>query len=105
MTKEKLAEKIFAECLADGEEVTMEEAFEMAEMEIKAKGIKNYTSTEKTKSKPKREKKIDEEKKEIIEVLHKALAEIGYNATISNVDRTIDFGPYTVTLTKHRAKK
>ena len=39
---EKLALKIFKECEADGEPVTKAEAMEMAEMEIKAKGIKNY---------------------------------------------------------------
>ena len=63
-TLEQLAQEIYDECLADGDDVTKEEAFEMAEMEIKAKGIKNYvqSSVEKKKRKPK-ERKVDEEKK------------------------------------------
>ena len=46
MNKEKLIEQIMKECEADGEPITREEAEEMAEMEIKAKGIKNYTQAE-----------------------------------------------------------
>ena len=52
MNKEKLIKQIMAEAEADGEPVTREEAEEMAEMEIKAKGIKNYTQGEKPKKKP-----------------------------------------------------
>ena len=42
---EKLAQQIFNECKADGEPVTMEEAMEMASMELGAKEIKNYTQS------------------------------------------------------------
>ena len=42
---EKLAQQIFNECEADGEPVTMEEAMEMASMELGAKEIKNYTQS------------------------------------------------------------
>lgn len=42
---EKLAIKLMKEFEADGEPVTKEEALEMAEMEIKAKGIKNYVQS------------------------------------------------------------
>ena len=106
MDKEKLILEIMAECEKDGEPVTREEAEEMAEMEIKAKGIKNYVQGEKS-NKPRkpREKKVDEEKKKIIEILQKALTENGFNAIISNVDKTIDFDCYTVNLVKHRPKK
>ena len=94
------------ECEADGEPVTREEAEEMAEMEIKAKGIKNYTRAEvENKPKAKREKKVDEDKKKIIEILQKALTENGYCATIVNVDKQIDFDNYTVNLVKHRPPK
>ena len=34
------------ECKADGEEVTLAEALEMADMELGAKKIKNYTQSE-----------------------------------------------------------
>lgn len=53
----------------------------------------------------KRERKADEEKRKIIEILEKALTESGFCAIISNVERQIDFGEYSVTLTKHRTKK
>ena len=42
MDKEKLIARIMKECEQDGEPVTREEAEEMAEMEIKAGGIKRY---------------------------------------------------------------
>ena len=42
MDKEKLINQIMADAEKDGEPVTREEAEEMAEMEIKANGIKNY---------------------------------------------------------------
>lgn len=53
----------------------------------------------------KRTRKADEEKRKIIEILEKALTESGFCATISNVERQIDFGEYSITLTKHRTKK
>ena len=40
MTLEKLAKQIFDECAKEGEPITMEEAQEMAQMEINAKDIK-----------------------------------------------------------------
>ena len=39
MTLEKLAKQIFDECAKEGEPITMEEAQEMAQMEINAKDI------------------------------------------------------------------
>ena len=65
---EKLALKIFKECEADGEPVTKEEAMEMAEMEIKAKGIKNYVKGAEAEKKPRkpREVKLDDEKVDFI---------------------------------------
>ena len=39
MTLEKLAKQIFDECTKEGEPITMEEAQEMAQMEINAKSI------------------------------------------------------------------
>ena len=106
MDKEKLINEILKEAEADGEPLTREEAEEMAEMEIKAKGIKNYVQAEvEKKAKKPREKKIDEDKKKIIEIIEKALTDNGYNATIVNVDKQIDFGEFTVNLVKHRPPK
>lgn len=62
---EKLINQIMKECEDDGEPVTYEEARVMAEMEIKAKSQRNYTTTEKSmkkKSKPRVAKVCDEKK-------------------------------------------
>lgn len=107
MDKEKLIAQIMREAEADGEPVTREEAEEMAEMEIKAKGIKRYeqkAETKKVERKP-REKKVDEEKASIIKALAETLETLGYNPTVANVDKQIDFGVFTVNLVKHRPPK
>ena len=69
MTVEKLAESIFNQCKKDGEPVTMAEAVEMAEMEIKAnKNIKKYVESaenaEKV-AKKSRKRAVSAEKKQI----------------------------------------
>ena len=55
MTLEKLAKQIFDECAKEGEPITMEEAQEMAQMEINAKDIKVGART--TEPKAEKEKK------------------------------------------------
>lgn len=102
----KLAEEIMRESAKDGEPVTMEEALEMAEMEIKAKGLNNYVqSSVEKKSRQPRTKKVDEEKAKVIEIIAKALTDNSYSAIITNVDKTIDFDDCTITLTRHRKGK
>ena len=67
MDKEKLILEIMKEAEADGEPLTREEAEEVAEMEIKAKGIKRYEKAETaTSAKKTRERKVDEDKKAIL---------------------------------------
>ena len=68
MTLEKLTKQIFDECAKEGEPITMEEAQEMAQMEINAKGIK--IGARATESKAKKEKKqriaqVSDEKQKI----------------------------------------
>ena len=68
MTLEKLAKQIFDECTKEGEPITMEEAQEMAQMEINAKDIK--IGARATESKAKKEKKqriaqVSDEKQKI----------------------------------------
>lgn len=102
---EKLVKSIMAECEKDGEPVTREEAEEMAKMELGAKDIKNYTQATNEKKKGTRERKIDEGKKALLEILRKALEESGITATAENEVKlhfTFDNAKYTVTLTKHR---
>ena len=70
MTLEKLAKQIFDECAKEGEPITMEEAQEMAQMEINAKGIK--VGARATEPKAEKEKKpkvvqVSQEKQEIFQ--------------------------------------
>ena len=64
--KEKMILQIMEECEKEGEPVTREEAEEMAEMEIKANGIKRYEKSDKPRKKTTRERKVDETKKKIL---------------------------------------
>lgn len=102
---EKLVNSIMAECEKDGEPVTRAEAEEMATMELGAKDIKNYTQATNEKKKSTRERKIDEDKKSLLEILRSALEKSGITATAENeVKLHFSFknALYTVTLTKHR---
>ena len=66
MDKEKLIAKIIKECEQNGEPVTREEAEEMAEMEIKANGIKHYEKSDKPRKAVKKERKVDVTKKQLL---------------------------------------
>lgn len=109
-TVEQLANEIYKEMLADGEEVTKEEALEMAQMEMKAKGIKNYvqSTVEKKKRKP-RERKVDEEKKRLLLNTKTLLEGMGVEILDIKTETEIKFAlngnNYTMKLTKHRPKK
>ena len=63
----KLAEQIFKECKKDGEPISMEDALEMAKMEIGAKGLTNAGKSVDNPEKPRKPKtvKISDEKKEL----------------------------------------
>lgn len=102
---EALAKQIMKEAEADGEPVTLEEAVEMAEMELKAKGSgidKVQTAGRKKKATP----PPDPEKVAIIEKLYNFLLTNGEeSATIVNVQREISFREYSIQLIKHRPKK
>lgn len=109
MTKEKLIERIMKECEKDGEPVTREEATEMAEMEIKAGGIKNYAQSDKPKKTAKKERKVDETKKRLLANCKTLLEGLGADvlAVKTETEITFDFGgeEYSLKLIKHRPKK
>ena len=69
MSIEKLAESIFKQCEKDGEPVTMAEAVEMAEMELKAnKNIRNYVESAENAdkiAKKSRKRAVSDEKRKI----------------------------------------
>lgn len=83
---------------------------EMAEMERKAKANRRYEQSDKPRAKAKREVKVDEEKVKIINFLMRVLADSDVSQLeIKNPQREITFqlngADYSLTLTKHRAKK
>lgn len=111
MDKEKIIAKIMKECELDGEPVTRAEAEEMAEMEIKANGIKNYTQAEvEKKPRKKREVKKDPTKISFIHYLEEWLLTTNVeDVTIVNEQREVSFkinnDSYSLVLTKHREKR
>lgn len=79
MTLEKLTKQIFDECEKDGEPVTMAEAQEMAEMELKSKeNCRRYETSDKKidSKKPKKPKtvKVSAEKTELFNLLWEGLS-------------------------------
>lgn len=109
MNKEKLIARIMKECKQDGEPVTREEAEEMAEMEIKANGIKHYEESDKPRKAVKKERKVDTTKKRLLmdcKVLLEGLgAEILGVKTETEVTFTFEGEEYSLKLIKHRPKK
>ena len=109
--KEKLILQLIKEAELDGEPITREEAEEMAEMEIKANGIKDYTqSSNEKKPKQKREVKKDPTKVTFIHYLEEWLLTTSVeNVTITNEQKEISFDingeNYSLSLIKHRPKK
>lgn len=110
-TIEDLARQIFLEAKADGEPVTEAEALEMAKMEMGAEKIKNYTqaSPERKVKKP-RERKVDNEKKFILEECAEMLADLenASDITLQNetdVHFTYNGTSYSLKLIKHRNTK
>lgn len=112
MNKEKLIAEIMEEAEKDGEPVTREEAEEMAEMELKAKGVKRYEMAETTpKEKKKREVRLDDVKVAFINELVSIFdyQQMANQVEIVNPQREISFrigeDLYSLTLTKHRPPK
>lgn len=107
MTLEKLAAKIFKECEKEGEPVTMDEALEMAEMEINAKG--HYEQNAAKVRKPvSRKRKVDETKKRFLNGFKIYLQDCGAIVEMpkNEVELNFKFGDddYTVKLTRHKKR-
>ena len=78
------------------------------EMTRKAKEVKRYEKADKPKSKVKKERKVDEEKKYLLDILHKALSplvEITGIKTETEISFVHKDEKYTIKLTKHRKEK
>jgi hypothetical protein len=78
------------------------------EMTRKAKEIKRYEKGDKPKAKAKKERKVDENKKLILDKLHKALetfVKITNVKTETEISFVYNDEKYTLKLTKHRKEK
>lgn len=92
MSLEKLAKQIFDECAKDGEPVTMEEAMEMAQMEIGAKEVKTVNRAVEPKKDSEKKPKIvqvSQEKQELFSILWEGLSNLYENAQILNQNKLI----------------
>lgn len=106
---EKLTNEIYKEFAADG--ISLDDAREMAEMELKAKA--NGCVVDAAKGKPRgksdkpREKKVDLVKKAIIADIAQILRE-KYEIVVTNdekiIDLTVNGENFTINLVKHRKK-
>lgn len=106
---EKLTLSIFKEMEKDGEPVTMEEAREMAKMEMNSKELcRRYEKSDKPRVSVVRERKIDVNKQFLIGKFYFTLEENGIIGEIQN-ESAIAFKykgeSYSLKLVKHRKKK
>jgi D-alanine-D-alanine ligase-like ATP-grasp enzyme len=107
---EKLVKAIMKEAEEDGEPVTREEAEEMAKMEMGANANRRYeTADEPKKERKPKERKIDEEKKYLLQNVKVLLDGMGADVVNVKTETEISFiygeNDYTIKLTKHRPKK
>ena len=107
---EKLVREIMAEAEKDGEPVTREEAEEMATMEVGAKEIRHYEQSEEKKERKPKERKVDEEKKFLLDCILAGLKSTAdtfdFNIkTETEISFTAYGNQYTVKLIKHRPPK
>ena len=104
MDKEKLIKSIMKDL-----ECTREEAEEVAEMEIKAKGIKRYEKAEETKPRKPRERKVDEVKKDLMDLFEVTLklAEIEILSVKNESEISFKYKDqdFSIKLIKHRPPK
>ncbi len=110
MTKlEKLANQIMNECAKDGEPVTLEEATEMAKMELGSKENIRYEKSDKPRKATTKERKVDENKKLLLNCCRVLLE--GMKAEIVNVKTETEISflyegeSFTFKLVKHRPPK
>ena len=113
MKKYGITEAEAKEMLAEDEEIDKMSMSEInadlsAEQKKAIKDATKTTSDKQTERKP-REKKVDETKQHLIEIVRSTLFENEICCQVTNDEKTIDFNlngaDYTFTLTKHREKK
>ena len=108
MDKEKLILSIMKDL-----DCSREDAEEVAEMEIKAKGLRRYEKAEEQKPKKKREPKIDAEKCALIDFFWSAMLNSSTvefeGINVKNLQKEITFrigeNEYSLTIIKHSPPK
>ena len=106
MTKLKISREEAEQLWEDDQEDYIGEVGE--EMTRKAKEVKRYEKADKPKSKSQKERKVDENKKVILDKLHKALetfVKITNVKTETEISFVYNDENYTLKLTKHRKGK
>ena len=100
-------EKLIQEIMKDLD-CSREDAEEVAKMEMKAKDLKRYEQAEKPRKKAERERKVDEDKKKLLELCKNAIDDYVFNL-VTKTETEISFEyndeKYTLKLTRHRKKK
>lgn len=101
-------EKLIQEIMKDLK-CSREDAEEVAKMELKAKGLKRYEQNDKPRKKVERERKVDQDKKEIIDELvaciNRNIGKVLEVKTETEIKMVYNETEYTVKLIKHRPKK
>lgn len=109
MNKERIISEIMKECEKEGEPVTREEAEKMAEMEIKFAEQRHYEKSDKPRKPSIKERKIDENKKRILNncriLLEGMQAIITSIKTETELSFTFNEEDYTLKLIKHRKEE
>lgn len=106
---ETLATEIMNEFAKDNDPITFEEACEMAKMELKEKANRRYEKADTPRKQTERKRKIDEEKKGLIETLEESIRDASDTFPVIKNESEFSFthngSSYTVKLIKHRPKK
>lgn len=109
MTIEKLANQIMKECAKEGEPVTLEEAIEMAKIELASKKNVRYEKSDNPRKTSSKERKVDEDKKKLLGCIKTLLEGLKAVITATKTETEISFvyneNQYTLKLIKHRAPK
>lgn len=100
-------EKLIQEIMKDLK-CNREDAEEVAKMELKAKGLKRYEQSDKPRAKTQKERKVDEDKKKLLELCKNAIDDYVFSL-ITKTETEISFvyndEKYTLKLIKHRKEK
>ena len=106
---EKVMKSIMEEAEKNGEPVTLEEAMEMAMMELRASKDKRYEKKETPRKISEKVRKVDTEKKNLLQNVKDTLEDLGAEVKFIKTETEVTFAyndsDYTIKLIKHRPPK